>query len=69
MQQSILGARLCRVQQRVNKSHYQSKRFVCLLDNHADVFAQLLIAEILSVVSLLTDKKGKIPVNACESSI
>ena len=29
VQRSILGARLCRVQQRAKKSHYQSKVFVC----------------------------------------
>ncbi len=29
-QQSILGARLCRVQQRAIKGHYQSKVFVCV---------------------------------------
>ncbi len=43
MHQSILGARLCKVQQRANKSHYQSKVFVYVSNNHADAVDQLLI--------------------------
>ena len=42
-QWSILGARLCRVQQRAKKSHYQSKVFVCVLNNRADGVDRLLI--------------------------
>ena len=35
-QRSILGARLCRVQQRVKKSYYQSVEFVRVSNSHAD---------------------------------
>ncbi len=38
-----LGARLCRVQQRAKKSHYQSKVFVCVSNNRADAVDWLLI--------------------------
>ncbi len=45
-QGQILGARLCRVQQRTKKSNYmyQSRVFVCLSNNHADAVDRLLIA-------------------------
>ena len=43
-QRSILGARLCRVQQRARKSNYQSKVFVCVSSNRADAVDRLLIA-------------------------
>ena len=36
-----LGARLCRVQQRATRSHYQSKIFVCASTNCADAVDQL----------------------------
>ncbi len=42
-QRSILGARLCHVQHRAKKTHYQSKVFVCVSNNHADVVDRLLI--------------------------
>ncbi len=42
-QRSILGARLCRVQQRAKKSHYQSEVFVCVSSNRADAVDRLLI--------------------------
>ncbi len=42
-QQSILGARLCRVQQRAQKNHDQSNVFVCVASNRADAFDRLLI--------------------------
>ena len=37
------SSRLCRVQQRAKKSHYQSKVFVCVSSNLADVVDWLLI--------------------------
>ena len=43
VQRSIFGARLCRVQQRAKKTHYQSEVFVCVSSNHADVVDWLLI--------------------------
>ncbi len=36
MQWSILGARLCRVQQITKRSRYQSRTFVCVSNNCAD---------------------------------
>ncbi len=42
-QRLILGARLCRVQQRAKKSHNQSEDFVCVSNNRADAVDQLLI--------------------------
>ena len=42
-QRSILGARLCRVQQRPKESHYQSNVFVCVSSNRADEVDWLLI--------------------------
>ena len=45
-QGSILGARLCRVQERARViiSHYQSITFVCVSNNHADAVDQHLIS-------------------------
>ena len=43
MQRSILGARLCQVQQRAKKSHYQSKMLVCVSTNRADAVDGLLL--------------------------
>ncbi len=43
VQRSILGARLCRVQQRAKKSHYQSYVFVCVSSNRVDAVDRLLI--------------------------
>ena len=40
---SILGARLCRVQQRAKKSHYQSRMFVCVSNDRADAVDRVLI--------------------------
>ncbi len=40
----ILGARLCRVQRRAKKSHYQSRVFVCVSNNCTDAGDRLLIA-------------------------
>ncbi len=37
------SSRLCRVQQRAKKSHYQSKVFVCVRNNHVDAVNGLLI--------------------------
>ncbi len=48
VQRSILGAQLCRVQQRV-KSHYQSKRFVCVSNYRADAVDWLLIFRIILI--------------------
>ncbi len=42
-QWSILGARLCQVQQRAKNSHYQSKVFVRVSSNRADAVDRLLI--------------------------
>ena len=42
-QRSILGARLCRVQQRAKKGNHQSMEFVCVSNSHADAFDRLLI--------------------------
>ncbi len=42
VQWSILGSRLCRVQQRAKKSH-QSRVFVCVSNNCTDVVDRLLI--------------------------
>ncbi len=42
-QGSILGARLCQVQQRAKKSHYQSKGFICVCNNRSDAVDRLLI--------------------------
>ena len=42
-QRSILGALLCRVQQRAKKGHNQSKEFVCVWNNCMDAVNQLLI--------------------------
>ncbi len=47
-QWSILGDRLCRVQQRAKKSHYQSTVFVCVSSNRADA-VDLLLFDIVSV--------------------
>ena len=44
-QQTILGARLCRVQQRAKKSRYQSEVFVCESTYRADAVDRLLILE------------------------
>ncbi len=41
-QRSILGARLCQVQQRAKKSLYQCEVFVCVSNNWADAIDQLL---------------------------
>ncbi len=40
---SCLGARLCRVQQRAKRSHYQSKMFVCVSTYCADAVDWLLL--------------------------
>ena len=42
-QPSILGARLCRMQQRAKKGHYQSQVFVCVSSYRADAVDRLLI--------------------------
>ncbi len=42
----ILGAWLCRVQQRAKKSHHQSEVFVCVLNNRTDAADRLLISSI-----------------------
>ncbi len=42
-QRSILGARLCRVQQRAKNSHNQSEEFVCVSNNRADAVDRPLI--------------------------
>ena len=47
-QRSILGARLCRVQQRAKKSHYQSRVFVSVSNNRADAVDRLLIHHTVS---------------------
>ncbi len=43
-QRSILGARLCRVQQRAKKSHYQSVVFVRVSSNRAEAVERLLMS-------------------------
>ncbi len=48
VQRSILGARLCRVQQRAKKSDYQTTVFVCVLNNCMDAVDQLLIKNHIS---------------------
>ncbi len=42
-QRSILGARLCRVQQRAKRSHYQSKVIVCVsvISRHVRLIARM----------------------------
>ncbi len=49
-QRSILGAWLCRTQQRAKKSYYQSKMFVCVSTNRADAVDRLLIQCLLLVL-------------------
>ncbi len=44
---SILGARLCQVQQRAKRSYYQPKVFVCVSNNHVDAVDRLLIVRAL----------------------
>ncbi len=57
-QWSILGARLCRVQQIAKKSHYQSMMFVCVSSNRTDAVDRLLIhkARLLYVVIFICQK-------------
>ncbi len=60
VRQSILGARLCRVQQRAKKSDYQSAEFVCVSNCRADAADRLLIFRmLLSITSIIvTWRKG-----------
>ena len=41
--EQTVGARLCRVHKRAEKSHYQSEVFVCVSNNCAEAVDQLLI--------------------------
>ncbi len=60
MQRSILGARLCQVQQRAMKCHYQSKEFVCVSNCRADAVDRLLFLFTIenSKIQLSTEKYG-----------
>ena len=61
VQRSIIGAGLCRVQQRAKKSHYQSKVFVCVSSNRVDAVDRLLIL----VLFLLSFFRPFIKVKEC----
>ncbi len=46
VQWSILGARLCQVQQGAKENDYLSKMFLCVLTNRADAVDRLLILDV-----------------------